>query len=544
MHSLDRGQGDAAGRPVPTARSAGPIVIRDAQLPEAYSGWDWAAPDKGGSSASFLKYWHALIKYRWIALSIFVATLVVGIIATLLMTPIYTASTTLQIERQETKILDVGDMTPTEASTGDEFFQTQYGLLKSESLAERVVDSLRLDLDDNFLRTMGVPLDKKKLTPAARRKAAIGQLKKNLGVAPTRGSRLVKVTFDSPKPNISARIANAFADSFITSNLDRRYDSSSYARTFLEGRLKQVKQRLEDSERQLVAYAGQQEIINVEEEASSAPGAPSGGGKSLTSSNLSALNSAFSEAQGERIRAEQRWRQAQSTPDSALPEALTNPTVQQLQQQQAKLKATYQENLKLYKPNFPEMTALQSQIDETDRQIRTTVSGIRGALRAQYETALKQEQSFGGRVTQLKGSYLDLRERSIKYNILQREVDTNRVLYDGLLQRYKEVGVAGGLACLRGPNPSSTWRSPPWRAWPWPCLPPWPSNTSMNPSTGRRISRASWVYPCWARCRCSARVLASSRPWPIPDRTSPRPTTRSEQPCSSRPWRVCRPVSC
>jgi len=443
--SAKGGEGRGHGYEALSSAEQGPIVIRGGGAAPVELRDPHELPEEDGFDLR--NYWRTILKHRWVVAGSIAAFLVGAIALTLLMTPIYTAKTTIQIDREGSKIVDMEGVAPAELLTGDEFYRTQYGLLKSEALATRVVEKLRLADSDNFLKDMGVSDGllggKAERTPAQRKQSAINLVMKNLGVSPVQGSRLVVLTFDSPSPALSARVVNALADSYVETNLERAFEASSYARRFLEGRIQDVKQRLEESEKQLVAYAAQQQIVNVGAESNS-PGGNTAS-QSLTASSLSDLNTALAMASGERIRAEQRWRQAQMTPDVALPEALANPTVQQLQQERAKLESTYQENRKIYQPNFPEMVSLKAQIAEIDRQLAAIVGGIRGSIRAQYETALKQEQSFEGKVAQLKGSYLDLRERSIQYNILQREVDTSRILYDGLLQRYKEVGIAGAV---------------------------------------------------------------------------------------------------
>jgi succinoglycan biosynthesis transport protein ExoP len=398
-----------------------------------------------------LVYGRILLKYRWTILISILVALMVGAGVTYLMRPVYTAQATLQIDREAAKVVNVQDVTPSdELVAGEEFFQTQYGLLRSKSLAQKVDESLGLSRDDAFIIAMDAkpPVAGPRLPasalPDARRGEVLALLRAGQGVVPVRGSRLVSVTFASPNPALSAKIANAFAENFIGANLDRRFESASYAKDFLERRLAQVKTKLEDSERQLVAYATSQGIIQLSE--------PSAGGSqnpgeqtSLQSANLGALNSALATAKTQRIQAEQRWRQAQATPGLGLAEILQSPTVQQLTQTRARLVTEYQDKLRVFKPDYPDMQQLKAQIEENDRQLAAEAQNIRASLQAQYVIALNNEKSLNAQVNGLKGDVLDLRSRSIQYNILQREVDTNRTLYDGLLQRYKEVGVAGGV---------------------------------------------------------------------------------------------------
>jgi capsular exopolysaccharide synthesis family protein len=394
-------------------------------------------------------YWRLALKYRFLIIGCFLSALVVGATITLLMTPIYTARATVQIDREAARVFNTDDVTPTEnMAAGLEFFETQYGLLRSRSLAERVIESLGLASSNEALEAMGVEAPEAGGTAATqtsrRREAALEALEENLSVSPVRGSRLVAVGYDNPNPVVAARIANGFAENFIQSNLDRKFDSSSYARAFLEERIAQTKERLEAAERQLVAYAENQQIINVGEPSE---GAASGGAtESLTSNNLVALNSALARTRAERVAAEERWRSASSSNVMTLTEVLQNPTIQRLTEQRAVLNAEYQQKLSVYQPDYPEMVRLRAQIEEADGQIQTIAANIRSSIRSQYEIAANQERSLQAQVNGLTGDVLDLRDRSIQYNILQRELDTTRTLYEGLLQRYKEVGVTAGVA--------------------------------------------------------------------------------------------------
>lgn len=408
-----------------------------------------SAPAAGGGGATFdlAEYWRLAVKYRLLILGSFLAAVVIGVAATLLMTPIYAASVTLQIDREAARVLNVDEVAPRESMIqGEEFFQTQYGLLRSRSLSERVIDDLGLASSDQFLDQMGVePPRRGDRTAAAqaakRRELVIKTVQENLSVSPVRGSRLVSVAFESPDPQLSARVANAFAENFIQSNLDRRYESSSYAREFLEDRIEQTKARLADAERQLVAYAENQQIINIRE-----AGEETGEAQSLASSNLSSLNAALAEAKAERIGREEKWRQARGAALFSLPEVLQNPAMQRLLEERARVNAEYEQKGRLFQPDYPEMVQIRARLEELNRQINAIASGIRSSIQGEYNVALNRERSLARQVDGLKSDVLDLRSRSVQYGILQREVDTSRSLYDALLQRYNEVGVTGGVA--------------------------------------------------------------------------------------------------
>jgi succinoglycan biosynthesis transport protein ExoP len=399
-----------------------------------------------------LNYWRILLKRRWTVLGALGIVLATVLVATLLMTPIYRSTSTLQIERDTLNIVNVEGITPVEGSVSQDFYQTQYELLKSRSLAERVASQLGLAEGDQ-LETLSPPspwaalrellgggAGGEELTEeeegAARVNAATKFIMKGLTIEPVRNSRVVRVHFDSADREFSQRVANAYAEAFIASSLERRFESSAYAKGYLEDRLQELKLKLEDSERQLVEFAQREEIVDTGVD-----------GANLTSENLSALNSALAKARQERIRTEARWRQAQASRGIVLlGEIGENSIIKSLQERRAELQAQYSDKLGRFKPAYPEMVQLQAQIDELERQIAAEVGNIKSAIQAEFLAAQEQERLLAEQLASLKTDALDLQSRSIQYNIFRREVDTNRQLYDGLLQRYKEVGVAGGVS--------------------------------------------------------------------------------------------------
>lgn len=411
---------------------------------------DWREESEGTLGAKVLALLRVATKWKWLILGMLLAGLGAGLLVTLLTTPIYRGAATLQIERDAPKIVNVEGLQPTGASQDAEFFQTQYGLLKSRSLAERVVKSLNLEADPTFTKKGWRPKQEEAATSAspqadraARIERATDHLMKGLRVDPVRASKLVTVGYDDPDPVKAARVANQVSNDFIQSNLERRYEASAYARTFLESRLAQVRQKLEDSERQLAAYATNQQIINVGT-VGATKGDPTGNGaQSLTAADLDSTNRALADAQQARILAEQKWREAQATHGLGLPELQASKTMDTLREQRAALSADYQEKLKTFKPEYSAMVQLKAKIDEVDREIAENTGSVKDALHAQYVIALNNENALAAKVRGLKTSFLDLQNRSIQYNIIRRDVDTSRSFYEGLLEREKEVAVAG-----------------------------------------------------------------------------------------------------
>jgi len=395
------------------------------------------------------QYLRIAIRWRYVILGAVAACFFVGLVITLLMTPKYTAYTTVEISREADKVTAFQGV-QSEASIADqEFYQTQYGLLRSRALSERVANQLRVVDDPKFFEQLRFASNSQAFQIVDGRYSAAGRperqrvageiLLKSLSVNPTRLSRLVDIGFTSPNPALSSRVANAWADNFIQINLERKVQATSYGRNLLQRQLALQKERLDESQRQLVSYASAQQIINL-------PAASSSGGtaeRSIVADNLAAINSALTQSITERIEAEAKYKQLGRAGASS--EALRNQAINSLRQRRAELAADYQRLMVQFEPGYPAARAIQSQIDQLDRSISREEGRVSGALEADYRAAQERENALQSKVDQLKTNYLDLRRRSIQYNIYQQEVDTNRALYDGLLQRFKEIGVAGGV---------------------------------------------------------------------------------------------------
>jgi capsular exopolysaccharide synthesis family protein len=413
-----------------------PVAVRDAGNMALPAAWGQQSYGSGvGLDLNLATIWRVISEWRWLILGMVVTAVAGSIIVTLLTTPLYRATATLELNPPQVEVME-DDTESRFRGAGDSFtfLSTQYGLLKSRNLAERVAQSLNLASNSEVVSQEG--------DRGTRQRIATGVLVGNFTVKPVPESRLVEISYSSPNPQLAAQITNSFADNFIESNLQRRYESSSYARDFLQRQITKVKGELERSERQLVGYAQKQQIINT---AGSDKNGAGGDTNSLQGASLVALNQALAAAQTRRIAAEQKYRQAGAAGDPA--EVASGTSL--MRQQLAGLQAEYEEKLTSFKPDYPDMVRLRSRIEALQQGIRReagTVAGARrGSLLADYQAALAEEQSIQARVNQLRGSVLNLRGRSIEYNILQREVDTNRTIYEGLLERYKKIGVAGGI---------------------------------------------------------------------------------------------------
>ena len=380
-----------------------------------------------------------LLHWRWLVLGATAFGVILAILVSLLANPLYRATVSLEANPPSVSISDEQAREREEMGYNSyDMVATQIGLLESRNVAERTAQDLNLANNPEIV--------KPELPASERLRAATDFVAGGLKVIPPEEGRLIKFNFVSESPQLAATVANGIADNFINSALQRRYESSAYARNFLERQINKTRSDLERSERGLVAYAQKQGIVSSGGGGGGSDGkSPSGDSGSLQGDSLFALNSALAEATARRVAAEGAYRGSMSTGPTSDVTASTSA----LRQDRARLQAEYQQKREFMKPEHPEMESLQAQINELDRQIAressTMSSGRNNSLLADYRAALSAERALQGRVASLKGDVLDLRGRSIQYNILQREVDTNRSLYDALLQRYKEIGVAGGI---------------------------------------------------------------------------------------------------
>lgn len=396
------------------------------------------------------EYVRILFKRKWLILAIVVSAVVIGAVRTMMITPLYTSTVRLQIDRNTVKVVEGGSTSPLDSGDSD-FLRTQYELLQSRAMAERVAGALRLGDDPSFfnprefsilafvrsLVARAQPADTSNVVrdKARMERAAAGIILGNRAVRPLTGSRLVDVIYSDPSPGRAQAIAAAFGEAFIASNLDKRFQANSYAKTFLEDQIKQLKLRLEESERVLLDFAEREQIVIVSEKSSNAE------------NNLAAANAALGMIIGERIKNEQSWNQVAAAKPTTinLPQLLTNSVIDSIRARRNLLETEYREKLETYKPSYPSMVQIRNKMNELDRQLAAEVSTLKDSYKAAYENSLNQENEIKKRIDTLKEEVLDLQKRSIQYNILKREVDTNRQLYDGLLQRFKEVDIAGGV---------------------------------------------------------------------------------------------------
>jgi capsular exopolysaccharide synthesis family protein len=416
----------------------------------------------------------ALLKHKWMIGGITLLALAAAAVYTLRITPQYRSTTLIQIDRAAQKV--VGFNTEVELDQGaaaDQLqLRTQIELLQSRSLALRVIDEMGLykpvnpvdaaaavqeqaaqaaeeaasaaakgapaePEEPSFLETLGNNFTQL-FTPASQneeklsRNDTVNAFFAAVTIEPLRNSRLVQVQVLNKDPELAARIANQIGQTFIAMNLERKLESSVYARQFLEDQIQQTKAKLEESERVINQYAKTNEILNL------------GDKTSATTQNYVDFSAALARAEQDRIKAEAQYNEVRQRPESA-PAVLSNLAIQAYKEERAKLEAAYAKNLATFKPGFPAMLEAKAQIEELQKRIDAEVETILFSIKGQFDAARAQEDLLRKRVAASRNEVLVVQDRSVDMNLLQRELDTNREVYDSLLQRLKEVSVTGGL---------------------------------------------------------------------------------------------------
>jgi succinoglycan biosynthesis transport protein ExoP len=408
-----------------------------------------------------------VLKHKWTLLTVILLACAVAAVRTFLSTPIYRSTVILQIDRAAQRVVSFNnDVDREQPSEEPNSLTTQVELLKSRSLAERVIDELRLDqslpvaatgaADAAPPRTGERPAGeadasskgdyferivrgyRKLMNPSTRntevlgREAVMRSFLDALTIEPVRNSRLIKLHVENTSPELAARIANSTVQAYIAMGLERKMEASSYAKTFLEDQIKQIKAKLEESERKLNRFAQDKQILTLDEKTS------------VVNQTYTDYASALSKAEQDRIKVEALYNEIKKNPDNVAMVG-ENKTVQSYKEQKAKLEIEYQQNLRIYKPDFPKMLQIKAQIAEVDAQITKEISSIAATVQAQYQAAQQQESLLRDKLGQTRKQVLSTQDSSIDLNLLKREVDTNRQLYDGLLQRIKQLGVSGGV---------------------------------------------------------------------------------------------------
>ncbi|HZO98776.1 MAG TPA: polysaccharide biosynthesis tyrosine autokinase [Terriglobia bacterium] len=393
------------------------------------------------------EYWNLILKRRWTVIACFVAVFLTVAIGTLKQRPVYEGKVTIEIDPEQPNVVNFREVVQVSQVDFDSYRETQFKIIQSRTLAERVIRDLQLYFYPEFYRSKSlfglsesdpskIPSSSDPDPPAPTSdayRATVSNFLNNVDVSPVRRSNLVKVSFNSYDPVLAARVANQLAADYIDQNLQVKWDETVKASEWLSGQLVGLKAKLEKSEDALQTYAQRNNILYIADK------------QNLVNARLEQLQQEYTKAQGERFKAESLYSLVQAGKVQDLPGVLTNQLIQNLATKQAELEREYANLTYLVKPEYPKAIQLKRQIDTINKALDDQKMAIVQNIVDEYRAAVAREKYLAQAVEDQKRVVNDIAEKSIQYNILKREVDTNKQLYEGLLQRLKEAQVSAGL---------------------------------------------------------------------------------------------------
>lgn len=449
------------------------------QLPAVTYGRELAAynpytlPESGKDDLDLRRMWQVIRRYRWLIISFTAVSMITVLIFTLMMHPVYRATAVIELKPNPSVIgLDSAGGNRRDAQV---FRNTQKNILLSEAVTERVVEKMELAEYPEFtgeLRQFGlsegirtvkrgisqlVSSLSSSLSPSdaaqnsawldissddqshdtqidRTRRHVLATYMEKLDVKQVQASDLFQVSFESFNPDMAAELANAHTEEYIRFIDERRFNSTSSAKKYLQERIKEAENNLEASEKALTDFARVHNIVDVEDRGN------------VMEKRFEDLSRALTETRQERIVAGIEYKQARSSSlESALPAVLSNAMIREIRGTYADLRSEYQEMSRMFKDNYPKMQQLKSRIESIEATLREEREQLVEGLRNRYEQLQEEEQELAQQLDAERTELLDLQERAISYNILKREWEANRELYSGLLSKQKDFSVASGL---------------------------------------------------------------------------------------------------
>jgi exopolysaccharide transport family protein len=436
---------------------SGPLVQVNAQaMPEQktalqldfgkYPGYPVYPPSQE-SDSPLREYLRILIKRRWVILS--TVTLIVGsvAIASLRSTKIYEAVGSIAINKPDPMQFAFHDS----AGSGEDYYDpsdldTEVRILRSDLLALQVIKQLNLDHQSAFGGTPDSPLplttdDISNDSPQS--SAVLASFKGNLRVSLVPNTRVIEIAYRSPDKTLAARIVNTLANTYVEQNFKTRFESTMQASDWLSKQLVDLQMKVESSEEKLVKYQKDHEIVGVDEK------------QNTTTAKLDELNRELTAAEGERMEKESMYRMVQAgNPDAVAAATMGTGSsaspggsnlLEKLREQQADLKIQIANLSTQFGPSYPKVAQLDNQVKEVNAQIDIETAKAVNRLRSEFLAAQQHENLLHAALEAQKQEANKLNESAIEYSLLKRDVDSNRSLYDGLLQKLKEAGVTAGL---------------------------------------------------------------------------------------------------
>jgi capsular exopolysaccharide synthesis family protein len=400
---------------------------------------------------------------RIILACLLISVFIVGV-TSVFMDKMYRAKATIEIAPEDPKVTGFEEQSEINVQQQDEFYETQYKLLKSRSLAAGVIKKLNLQsfpefsqdekhgflaeyvsdytnriklkmaglVNNVFPMKIGAEQSDKEDEPTEQEELVDSFLSR-VEVTPDRESRLVEVSFDSTDPKLSAKTVNTLADEYIEWVLQKKLSSTKSAEESLGNQLTKVREKLETTQDTLNRFAKKWDIVSLDKDLN------------LTYKQLAELNDALAKAETERLTKEALYEETKTGKPEYLPEVMNDPAVQQLKADYVRIKAQYDDLDARYGANYPEMKEAGAQLASVRHEMGAQLTGIVSSIERGYESAKKKEDLLRQRAEIQKDRAADLNEIGAEYQALEKEVDTNKTIYQNLLQKQKETEVTSGI---------------------------------------------------------------------------------------------------
>ncbi len=393
-----------------------------------------------------LDYWAIIVKRRWVVISVLVVVFATVAIATFKERPLYQGEVLLEIDPRAPDVVNFKEVVNVSPVDVDAYLETQYRILKSRSLAQAVVNDLQLYRSPEFYcgyslfrlfkhcpRVLPSPSDPNPDTSAAYDVNAVANVQNLIDVSPVRRSNLVEVSFESYSPQTAYQVANKVANEYMNQNFDIKWQETTSAAEWLQKRLVGLQQKLADSQRALQAYAQSHGILYVDTK------------ETFASAEMQHLMDEYSQAQADMFVKQGLYSLVKKGKVQDLPGVLNNALIQNLEEKLATEQSDYAMMLTRVKPAFPEMREARNQIDALNTMIDEQKEHIIQNIVQEYKSAKHREDLLAKAIDKEKQAMNDLARKSVNYDILKRQVDSNQQLYQGILQRMKEAQVSAGL---------------------------------------------------------------------------------------------------
>src|SRR6202046_4750109 len=380
-----------------------------------------------------LDYIIILRKHQWLILTFLLTVVTVVTIASFKMKPVYVAAARVEVDKESQSMTPFPDSNSYDAFIDMEtYLETQTKRLQSETLALQTIKSLDLSRYPEF---GGGP----NMTawahsgPAPQRPVILGAFLGRLTVKRVPNSRLIEVTFEAQDPQLAALIVNTHLHNFVEQNFRSKYDATMQASNWLSGELEELRIKVEKSENARIAYQRANQTWQIDEK------------QDITTSKLSDLSKAVTEAQTDVAQKEALYRMAVSGNVDALPAAHGSEVLTELRKRKSDIDEQYAEALSQYGPNFPKVLRIAAQQKEVNDDLTRARNTLIESVQQEFNTARSHVQLLQETLDRERAEANDQAEKLIQYHVLQHDAESNRLLYDGLLQKLKEATITVGL---------------------------------------------------------------------------------------------------